>query len=196
MGAFTLYQPGTSWLHRWHPGVKLAGLVVWTVAVVAAQRWLPVLAVLGALVVAVFLVTGLGWRLLWHQVRPMLIFVGLLAVMHLIGRAWHNAIAVPATIVLLVLGAALVTLTTPAAAMVEVVTRASAPLRHIGVDPARVGLVVLLGLRCVPLMSALASRVRQAQIARAGVFDLRAFAVPLIVAALRQAEATGEALVA
>ena len=174
----------------------MAALLVWAVAVVILQRWLVVLGVLAGVVVAVFLLVGLGWRLLWRQVRPMLPFVVLIAVMHVIGHSWHNAVAVPMTILVLVVAAALVTLTTPASAMIDVVTRASAPLRHVGVNPERVGLAVLLGLRCVPLMSALASRVRQAQIARSGAFDLRAFAVPLVVAAVRQAESLGEALVA
>ena len=191
-----LYQPGSSWLHRVPAGVKLAGLVVVAVVIFVAQRWLVALGGLAVLVVAGYLSAGLGWRLLWRQVKPMLYFVVFLSAMHLIARAWHNAVAVPVTVILLVASAALVTLTTTTSAMIDVVGRAAQPLRHFGVHPERAGLAVLLGMRCVPLVAGLASSVRQAQLARCGVFDLRAFAVPLIVSALRQADAMGEALVA
>ena len=55
---------------------------------------------------------------------------------------------------------------------------------------------MLLGIRCVPVVAGLAREVREAQIARGAVRDIRAFAVPLLVRALRDADAIGEALVA
>jgi len=96
----------------------------------------------------------------------------------------------------LVAFAALVTLTTRTTDLVDVVVTAVTPLRRAGVHPERIGLLLLLGLRCVPLLAGLVDRVREAQIARSGAFSLSAFAVPLIISALRQADAMGEALLA
>jgi biotin transport system permease protein len=48
----------------------------------------------------------------------------------------------------------------------------------------------------VPVVAALAVEVRDAQRARGLTTSLRAFAVPLIIRALRHADALGEALVA
>ena len=191
-----LHQPGGSWLHRAPAGTKLVGLVVFAVAVFALGRWLPALGLLGVAVVLIYVSTGLGLGTLWRQVRPLWVFVVFLVVMQVIARAWHNAVAVPAALVLLVSVAALVTLTTPTTDLVDTVVRAASPLRRVGVRPDRVGLAVLLGLRCVPLVASLAARTREAQIARGGTFDLRAFTVPLLVSALRSADALGEALVA
>jgi biotin transport system permease protein len=96
----------------------------------------------------------------------------------------------------LVLLAALVTLTTRTTDLVEAVVVASRPLRAVGVDPERVGLMIALGIRCVPVVVGLAEEVRDAQRARGLAASPRAFAVPLIVRSLRHADALGEALAA
>ena len=98
--------------------------------------------------------------------------------------------------VLVALLAALVTLTTRTTALVDVVVTTARPLRRIGVDPDRVGLIVALGIRCVPVVLSLAAEVRDAQLARGLTASPRAFAVPLVVRALRHADSLGEALVA
>ncbi len=49
-------------------------------------------------------------------------------------------------------------------------------------------------MRSVPVVAALAQRVRDASRARGREHDVRAFAVPLVVGALRQADALGDAL--
>jgi biotin transport system permease protein len=69
-------------------------------------------------------------------------------------------------------------------------------LRRVGVDPERIGLLLALGVRCVPVVVGLAEQVRDAQRARGLGASPRAFAVPLIVRSLRHADALGEALVA
>jgi biotin transport system permease protein len=99
-------------------------------------------------------------------------------------------------IVSLVLLAALVTLTTRTTDMVDAVVHALRPLRRLGVQPERVGLLLALGIRSVPVVVGLAEEVRDAQRARGLTASPRAFAVPLIVRSLRHADALGDALVA
>jgi biotin transport system permease protein len=99
-------------------------------------------------------------------------------------------------IVALVLLAGLVTLTTRTTELVDVVVRICRPLRLVGVDPQRVGLLLALSIRTVPVVMALAEEVRDAQWARGLSASPRAFAVPLLVRSLRHADALGEALVA
>ena len=95
----------------------------------------------------------------------------------------------------LVLLAALVTMTTRTTDMVDAVVGLCRPLRRVGVDPERVGLMLALGIRSVPVVVGLAEEVRDAATAR-GSPPARAFAVPLIVRSLRHADALGDALVA
>jgi biotin transport system permease protein len=92
--------------------------------------------------------------------------------------------------------AGLVTLTTRTDAMADAVVGLLRPLRHVGVDTERIGLVLALGIRCVPVVVGLAEEVRDAQRARGLTASPRAFAVPLVVRSLRHADALGEALLA
>jgi biotin transport system permease protein len=82
--------------------------------------------------------------------------------------------------------------------MVAVVERVCAPLRLLGVRPARVGLVLAMALRFIPLVAERADRIREAQAARGGsVRGLRAVrttVVPLIVQVLQLATTVSEAL--
>ena len=96
----------------------------------------------------------------------------------------------------LIMLAALVSLTTRATAIIDVVVRLCGPLRRLGVDPERVGLLMALGIRSVPVVIDLAHEVREAQLARGLSSSPTAFAVPLVVRSLRHADRLGEALVA
>jgi biotin transport system permease protein len=189
------YVPGESTVHRAPAALKLVGLV----AVGTGVIWLDQpyqIAVALIVVVVGYLVAGLGWRAPIGQVRPLWPLLAVTAVLHVVLGDWQRAVVVAGTIIVLVLLAALVTLTTRATALVDVVVAAASPLRRLGIDVDRVGMIVALGVRCVPLVVNLASEVRDAQLARGLASSPRAFAVPLVVRALRHADGLGEALVA
>ena len=78
--------------------------------------------------------------------------------------------------------------------MMTALERGLSPLRRVGVDPFRLSLLLSLTIRSVPVIADLAARVREAQRARGVEWSMRAFAVPLVVGALRHADALGEAL--
>ena len=67
-----------------------------------------------------------------------------------------------------------------------------------GVRPARVGLVIAMTLRFIPLVAERADRIREAQAARGGRCAVRVrwalTVVPLLVQVLRLAHTLGEAL--
>lgn len=190
-----LYQPGTSVLHRLPAGTKLLLLVLLGASSVFFTYWWLVLGLIAALVVA-YAVAGIGPRLMLKQLRPLLWLLAFTAAYHVWVTGWQRAVVVAGTIVVLVLAAALVTLTTPTTRLIDAVVRVLGPFRRLGVDPDRVGLILTLGIRCVPLVADLAAQVREAQLARGTGTSWKAFAVPLIVRALRDADAMGEALVA
>lgn len=193
--ALGLYRPGRSVLHRLGAGRKLLGLLILGGSSILLQTrwWLVSVALL--LVAVGFLIAGLGLRAWWQQVRPMVWLLAFTAVLHLLVSDWRRAVCVVGMIVTLVTAAALITLTTPTTALIDVVVRLAGPLRRIGVDPERLGLTLLLGIRFVPVVAGLAREVRQAQYARGALYSYRAFAVPLLVRALRTANAIGDALV-
>lgn len=190
-----LYSPGRSVLHRTPAGAKLTLMVLAGVASVFLDHPWQVGAAL--LVVAVaYLVGGFTPVTALRQLRPLLWIAGFTAVFHVLAAGWERAFVVVGVIAVLVLLAALVTLTTRTTDMVDAVVAGCRPLRRVGVDPERVGLMIALGVRCVPVVVGLAEEVRDAQRARGLTASPRAFAVPLIVRSLRHADALGEALVA
>jgi biotin transport system permease protein len=190
-----LYVPGDSVLHRVRAGHKLvAMLLAGAGSMFLDEVWQVGVALL--LVVLGYVLAGLSPRVVVAQLRPLLWVAGLAAVVHVFVNGWERATVVIGVLAALVLLAALVTLTTRTTAMVDAMVVACRPLRVLCVDPERVGLVLALGVRSVPVVIGLAEEVREAQQARGLGASPRAFAVPLIVRSLRHADALGEALVA
>lgn len=190
-----LYVPGRSVLHRMRPGPKLALLAVSMVAVVALDAPVPVVTALLA-VVGGYLLAGVGLRVAWRQVRPVLLLA-------LVVGGWQVVLAGPARagvvagqLVAAVALAGLVTVTTRTTDLLDALASALRPLRRLGVDPDRAALLPALAVRAVPVMVRLAGEVRDAQRARGLGASPRAYAVPLVVRALRRADALGEALAA
>lgn len=191
-----LYRPGDSLLHRLRPGTKLLALVALGVISVFVQRSWIATVVLMAVVAGLYASAGFGPRILWRQIKAMTYLLTFMAVFHAWTAGWQQALGLTGVLLCLIAVAALVTLTTPTTRLIDTVVRAAGPLRRFHVDPERVGLMLTLGIRAIPLMISLAQQVREAQIARGQTMVFRAFAVPLIVSALRQADAVGDALIA
>jgi biotin transport system permease protein len=189
-----LYHPAPSAVHRAPAGLKLLVLAALGVLLFAVPR----LDVVGGALAGV-LVVGLGLahlpgRVLWAQVRPVLIWLAALFVVHLlVTDALTGALAV-SRLLTLVLAAAVVTATSRVTALVAVVERICSPLRWVGVRPARIGLVIAMTLRFIPLIAERAARIREAQAARGGARRLTILVVPLLVQVLQMAHTTAEAL--
>ena len=195
MSPLGLYVPGQSVLHRMPAGPKLLVMVgAGGLSVFLDHAWQVALALLVVLVG--YVAAGLSPRTVAGQLRPLL-WLGLVtAAFHVVVTGWQRALVVVGVLAVLVLLAALVTLTTRTTDLVDAVVVACRPLRVLRVDPARVGLMIALGIRCVPVVVGLAEGVRDAQRARGLSASPRAFAVPLVVRSLRHADALAEALAA
>lgn len=195
MSLLGLYLPGRSLLHRAPAGAKLLGLVVLAIVVQLVEPWWGRCLLLVA-VLALYPPAGIGLRFALRQLRSLWwVLVGVAAAQLLLA-GWQLAVSVVATILLLVLAAGLVTLTTTTTALTDVVVRVLGPFRRFGAAPERVGLLLALSIRAVPVVLGLAEQIREAQRARGLGASPRAFAVPLLVRALRHAQRMGDALVA
>ncbi len=189
----SLYWPGGSWLHRAPAGAKLLALLVGAAAVVAVNHPAVSGTLLLAVVVAI-LGSGIPLRILVRQAKPLVIVISVLtAFQALIGRPVEGLVAAARLLAVAALALA-VTLTTRPTAMVDWLERT---LRRLHVRPARVariGLMVGLALRSLDHLGVVAHRVLDARRARGLGRNLRAFAVPTVVAAARFAHGVGEAL--
>lgn len=195
MNPLGLYVPGNSIIHRMPAGVKLLVLVVAGALSILLEGTVAVgLSIVGVLVA--YLIAGLSIPVAVRQVWPLRWILLFVLVFQWWARGWQSAVDVVGVIVLLVMLAALVTLTTRTTAIVEAIVMACRPLQFLGVQPERVGIVIALGIRAVPVVAGFWAEIRDAQWARGVRPSPRAYAAPLIVKSLRHADAVGEALAA
>lgn len=194
MTTLGLYHPAATPMHRVPAGPKLA---VTAVAIVALTLWidrpwqvLPVAAVVAGL----YAVARIPVRLALVQLRPLLWMLTFIAVFQLVVAGWERTVVVCGSLLLAVALAALVTLTTRVTDMLDAIVTGLGPLRRVGVNPERVGLVLVMTIRCIPLLGELVTQVSDARKARGLGFSVRALVVPVVVGALRSADAMGEAL--
>jgi biotin transport system permease protein len=189
-----IFHPGTSLLHRMPALAKLALLPV-VVTAVTLLHSLVALGVASALVVGLFVLARIPARLAWKQITPILWVLAFTVPVQWIFAGWEAAATMGVRLVLAVALAAVYTLTTPVSATLDAMQVLLRPFRR-WVDPDRVGLALALAIRCVPLLADLVREVLEARKARGAEGSPTAFAVPVIVRALRTADHLGEALMA
>jgi biotin transport system permease protein len=193
-----LYVPRASLVHRTPAGWKLLALAGLSLLVFVV----PTLPVAGGALVAVVVVglavARLPLSVLARQARAVLWWLVALFVLHSLVTDVLTGTFTVLRLLTLVLAAAVVTATTRVTAMVAVVERVCWPLQWVGVRPARIGLVIAMALRFIPLISERADRIREAQAARGGTVrglqGLTRTVVPLLVQVLQLAHTVAEAL--
>ncbi|MBF6469342.1 energy-coupling factor transporter transmembrane protein EcfT [Nocardia beijingensis] len=191
-----LYRPGDSPLHRLPAGVKLVLLLVSIVAATVFVRTPPQVAGAAGAVAGLFAVAGIPWRVALAQLRPLVWMLLLIGVFQVLLTSPARAAVVCGVLVISVALAALFTLTTRVSDMLDAVTRWLRPLRGVGVDPERIGLLLALAIRCVPLLAGIVHDVAEARRARGLQWSMTALVTPVLVRALRTADAMGDALAA
>ena len=191
-----LYRPGDSLLHRMPAGLKLLLLIA---SILTATVFVRTPLEVGVVVLAVgllFAVASIPWRVAVAQLRPVVWMLLIIAVFQVLITSPARAVVVCGVLLISVALAALVTLTTRVTDMLDTVSRALGPLRRFGVDPDRIGLLLALTIRCIPLLTGIVQEVAQARKARGLQWSMTALATPVLVRALRTADAMGDALVA
>ena len=193
-----LYVPRASPVHRTPAGWKLLVLAGLSVLVFAVPTLPVVSGALVAVLVVGLVVARLPGAVLLRQARAVLWVLAAIFVLHAVLTDVLTGTLTVLRLLALVLAAAVVTATTRVTEMVAVVERVCRPLRWVGVRPARIGLVIAMALRFIPLIAERADRIREAQAARGGsVHGLRGLTttvVPLLVQVLQLAHTVSEAL--
>jgi biotin transport system permease protein len=195
MSIIGLYSPGQSVLHRLSAGWKMLGLLLAMVGLVAISQ--PWQLGMGVLVVTLgFAIARIPGRLVWRQLRPLRWLLLVVAAFQVVFAGWQAAVMVCGGLVIAFGLSTLLTLTTTVTEMLDLSARLLRPLSRFGVDPDRVGLVLAMTIRCIPLLTGIVDEASQARKARGLGFSAMALVVPVVVRALRSADAMGEALIA
>ena len=189
----SLYVPGDSVVHRLPAGAKLPILFGASVGLFAFK---DVALHAGELlaVACLFRVAGLQWREALHPLRPVLLFLVPVFLFHVILTDWVLGVETVLRILVLLLLAVLVTLTTKLSDMIDVIERVALPLRHIGVNPSKVGMMLSMAIRFIPLMMREATAILEAQRARGLDRSAIALLVPLLIKTLKMADDLADAL--
>ncbi len=189
-----LYVFGDSAVHRARPVVKIAGLVVLCTSVFVFEGW-PSVLVGGALVAAGFALAGLRLRHAVASIRPAFWILAAIFAVQLVLTDLLFAGFVVGRFAVMILGAALVTLTTKTSEFVDGI---HAALKHAPgwVPKEQIALAISLCLRFIPLVRTMLVEVRQAQQARGLDRNVLALLVPLVVRTLKTADEVSQALYA
>ena len=189
-----LYSPGRSLIHRAPTLLKLFLLSVGVVGVgVLQQPWQLAIAALAVL--ALFVIARIPPRAAVAQIAPILWMLVFAVPIQGLFAGWLVAGLMAGRLVTAVALAALFTLTTTVTSVLEAFQRMLRPFGR-WIDGDRVGLLVALTIRCIPLIAQIVSEVLEARRARGTRGSVMALAVPVVVRSLYAADALGEALVA
>jgi biotin transport system permease protein len=189
-----LYFPGRSIVHRAPTLLKLLLLSV-AVAVVGTLQDPLQLGAAGASVLALFVVARVPPGPAARQIAPILWMLLIAVPVQGLFAGWLVAGLMAGRLLVAVALAALFTLTTTVTAVLEAFDRLLRPFGR-WIDADRVGLLVALTIRCIPLVTQIVAEVLEARKARGTRGSLLALAVPVVVRSLYAADALGEALVA
>ncbi|EDY45720.1 energy-coupling factor transporter transmembrane component T family protein [Streptomyces sp. SPB074] len=192
----TLYRPGTGWLHRLPAGPKACGtlVVVLVLSLLPTAWWTAALAV--SVTVLGYVASGLGLRELSRQVLLVRWIIAVTVIAQLVFLDVEAALSNTSRMMAAILFAALLVLSTRAADLLDAFERGLRPFGRLGIDPARIALMLAVAINTIPVLARLALSVRDAQRARGGGSSLFAFVVPFLVVALKYADELGDALTA
>jgi biotin transport system permease protein len=189
----TLTSPVRTWAHRMPAPVKLGVLCLWTLVVVRLEGlWLIAAA---ASLLAMVASGGRVFFAEWlRMLRPLWPFVVLVAVWQVWLRAPLGAVPVALRLVSAVGLANAVTMTTELAEIVAVLTRAARPLQRFGLPARTLAISVALMIRFVPVMLQRYGQISDAWRARSAHRPGWRILMPVLLAALDDAERVAEAL--
>ncbi|KAA0594172.1 biotin transport system permease protein [Azospirillum lipoferum] len=184
-----LYLHRESVIHRLPAGAKLGGLLLVTVAVLALPSAWGALAA-GLIGAAVLVAARLPAARVLAELRAPVVMLTLLFGFQalLAGGGWEETAIAVARFATLILLATLVTLTTRVMDMVDLFERLFGLLRPVGVNPAKMALMLALTIRFIPLLGEQVREVRMAQRARGVERNIAALFVPLLVKILTMAD--------
>ena len=190
-----IHVDGSSRVHRMPAGLKLALMIV-IVTLISLTPNSPLLAGWGILVVGAYALAGMLRSQLFRQVYLMrwIVLVTVAGQLLFVGETaavWNTL-----RIVILILAAALVSLTTRVSDMLETVERLVGRFRRFGANPEAVGTVLMVAITSIPVIASHAGRVREAYRARRAGTNIVAMTSTMLVLAIKHADELGDALVA
>lgn len=213
------YYPGDSVLHRLDPRTKILAILILSVAIFLPTNWTGYV-VMAVVTLAAVMLSQVPFKFILRGLRPILILMLITTVFNAFLTPGETAFSVgPCTVtweglrlsavatvrlVLLVISASLLTLTTSPILLTDGLEQLLRPLAPLGVPSHELALMMTIALRFIPTLIEEADRIMKAQAARGADFQsgnliarargLIPVMVPLFVASFRRADELATAM--
>ena len=189
----SIYLQGDSWLHRTPAGRKLLAVAVASLLLFQVSSAFIFVACLVA-VVGCYATLGRSGLERLALLRGLSVLLGILLLLHWVSGTFWEGVSVILRLVVLILAANLVSITTRMDDMLEAVMPLFKPLEWVGLSARKPALCVALVLRFAPYMMQIFSRMREAYQARSGAKNSWKLLPPLAIQCLRMSDNVADAL--
>jgi energy-coupling factor transport system permease protein len=207
------YFPGSSVIHRLDPRIKIVLTFVLIISLFTAGS-MPGYGICALLVLAGLVLSRVPVKYVFKGLRPLLIillltiFVNMFMVageviyslgpLDITREGLVQAVRMATRLVLLVMGASLLTLTTSPIALTDGIEKLLGPFRRVGVPAHELAMMMTIALRFIPTLLDETDKIMKAQMARGADFEsgnlvnraknLVPLLVPLFISAFRRAD--------
>lgn len=188
-----LYEPGPGWLFRLLVGWKYVLVLALTLPPIILGQWWLTAAVI-VVVLGLLWSSGIGPTRALRIGWPLWVMLGAVLAYQLVTFNPTGAVTQPGNILIAVLAARLLTLTTSTPVLMDALARGLAPLRLVRVGPAQVALTIALMIRSIPYLLGSIDDARAAARARGRERNPVHLLTPVMLGAVAYAQRTGEAL--
>jgi biotin transport system permease protein len=189
----SIYLQADSWLHRTPAGLKLVVVAIASLLLFQLRSpWIFLACLAG--VIACYASLGRKGLAQLKLLRGLTVFLGIILLFHWITGTFWEGVAVVLRLVVLVLAANLVSVTTRLDDMLAAVTPLFKPLEWFGLSARKPALGVALVLRFAPYMMQVFFRLREAYQARTGARNSWKLLPPLAIQCLRMSDNVADAL--
>lgn len=207
------YYPGTSWIHRLDPRVKIISVLAYIIALFVVDDFWGFLIAVSSLgiVIAVsrvplkFILRGLKAIfiiILFTFILNMFMIPGdplvKIGIFTISSQGLYTAFFMATRLILLIIGSSLLTLTTKPISLTDGIESLLAPLKRIGVPAHELAMMMTIALRFIPTLLEETDKIMKAQQARGADFEsgnilrraksLIPILVPLFISAFRIAQ--------
>lgn len=221
IGNITLgqYIPGQSILHRLDPRSKIIWTILLMVAVFIINTWQEYV-MMGAFIAILLIISGIPLKQSLKGIKPLVLILAITAILNIflvqgtplvkLGpvtisyEGLITAVMLFLRLVMLVVVASLMTLTTTPIALTDGIEYMLKPLERIGVPAHEFALMMSIALRFIPTLMEETERIMKAQASRGADFDtgnlmkrIKSFIpvlVPLFVSAFKRADELADAM--
>ena len=207
------YYPGSSWVHRLDPRTKIIATLVYVAAIFVVPDFIGFDIAFLALA-AVIVISGVPLKFLLRGLKPVFFIIALTFILNLFmipgdvlvkwgfltitEQGLHTAVFMGIRLVLLIIGASMLTLTTKPINLTDGIESLLKPFEKVGLPAHDLAMMMTIALRFIPTLLEETDKIMKAQQARGADFEsgniirraraLVPILVPLFISAFRIAQ--------